>query len=96
MRSVNYNPESDYSGPKDLKLFPVLTKDIVKERGEKTFVCEDVDISKYYMDATSGSTGIPLRVWREPWARAIQIVKWLRVMMVNGYSLTDRVFSLTS
>jgi len=95
-RAVGYNPEVDYHGPEDLKLLPILTKETIKKYGEEAFVREGADLSKYFMDATSGSTGIPLRVWRDPWARALQIAKWLRVMRVNGYRLTDRVMSLTS
>jgi phenylacetate-CoA ligase len=96
MRSAKYNPQKDFSGPEDLQIFPILTKDILKERGEREFVRRGVELSRYFSDATAGSTGKPLSVWRNPYARAVQIAKWLRVLYANGYKPTDRVFSLTS
>jgi phenylacetate-coenzyme A ligase PaaK-like adenylate-forming protein len=94
--SIGYNPETDYTGTDDISSMPVLTKETIKRHGEESFVREGEDTSKYFMDATSGSTGIPLRVWRDQWARALQIAKWLRVLRVNGFRFTDRVMSLTS
>ncbi|MDV7392443.1 hypothetical protein RZS08_13850, partial [Arthrospira platensis SPKY1] len=75
---------------------PILTKSILKEYGERSFVREVVDLSNYFKDATSGSTGQPLQVWRSPMARSLQIARWLRVLILNGYRLTDKVLSFTS
>ncbi len=96
MNSIHYNPQKDFKGPEDLRLLPILTTSIIKERGEEEFVREDVEPSRFFFDTTSGSTGKPLRVWRGPYARALQIAKWLRTLMVNGYQPTDRVLSLSS
>lgn len=96
MLSVGYDPVHDYRGPADLQLFPILNKSILKEHGERSFVQEKADLFQYFKDATSGSTGQPLQIWRSPMARSLQIARWLRVLMLNGYQFTDRVLSFTS
>ncbi len=96
MRRLDYDPATDFQGPNDLKLFPVLTKDILKEYGEKAFIRDKTDISQHFCDSTSGSTGIPLKIYRDPEARAVQLAKWLRVFFTNGFSVFDKTLSFTS
>jgi len=96
MQSVGYDPVQDYRGPEDLSRLPITTKEILKQRGSEAFVREDSDLSRCFSDATSGSTGIPITVYRTSYERAVQIAKWLRVLFVNGYSARHRVMSLTS
>jgi phenylacetate-CoA ligase len=96
MRSVGYDPVRGYHGPGDLSRLPIITKEVLRKRGPMAFTKEGSDLSGYFCDATSGSTGIPLRVYRAPYERAVQIAKWLRVLFLNGYSVRHRVMSLTS
>ena len=95
MQSVGYDPTKDYSGPKDLSLLPITTKQIIKERGTNSFVKHGSDISKCFSESTSGSTGIPITVYKAPYERAVQIAKWLRVLFLNGYSMHHKVMSLS-
>lgn len=95
MREQNYNPAFDFRGPQDLEFFPILTKDIIKEHGIKAFTPENVDLSGEFSDSTSGSTGLPLKIYRDPQARALQLAKWMRVLFVNGYSVFDKTLSFT-
>jgi len=92
MQSVGYNPIQEYSGPEDLSKLPITTKEILKQKGYKAFVKEGADLSGCFRDSTSGSTGIPLTVYRAPYERAVQMAKWLRVL----FSVHHKVMSLTS
>lgn len=95
MRSARYNPLRDYRGPKDLSRLPVTDKETIKREGANGFTSRSRDISGLIYEATSGTTGIPIEVYRSPYERSLQIAKWLRVLFVNGYSVRDRVVSLT-
>ena len=96
MRSVGYDPKKDYSGPSDLQVLPITTKEDIKERGITSFIREGTNLSKVFSDSTSGSTGIPLRIYKTRYERAVQIAKWLRVLFVNGYSLNHKVMAPVS
>ena len=94
MTKVGYNPIEDYKGVQDLKLLPVLTKNILKERPVTDFIHKDYVNSyhqSFFIDRTSGSTGIPLIIYRSRYERYLQIAKWLRVLFYNGYSPFDKV-----
>ncbi|MBN1920217.1 MAG: phenylacetate--CoA ligase family protein [Anaerolineae bacterium] len=96
MRSINYDPRRDYNGPTDLEHFPLTTKKAIKDKGINAFLKEGVVLSRCFKDSTSGSTGVPLAVYRGNYERAVQIAKWLRVLFVNGYTVRDRVLALAS
>ncbi|MFC2169343.1 phenylacetate--CoA ligase family protein [Acidobacteriota bacterium] len=96
MQSVGYDPVIDYRGREDLVFFPITTKEIIKQRGIKAFVKKGGNLTNSFSDTTSGSTGIPLRIYRTSHERTIQIAKWLRFLFINGYNIRDKVMSLSS
>ena len=96
MQSVCYDPVLDYRGPEDLLKLPITTKETIKQRNFQTFIKKGCNLSQCFRDATSGSTGIPLQIYRSPFERSVQIAKWLRVLFLNGYCMRDKVMSLTS
>ena len=97
MQSVGYDPVRDYCGPQDLLRLPITTKEVLKQKGTTAFVKEGSDLSHCFSDATSGSTGVPLQVYRAPYEYAVhRIAKWLRVLFINGYTVHHKVMSLTS
>jgi phenylacetate-CoA ligase len=96
MQSAGYDPVREYRGPEDLSKLSITTKEILKQVGAQAFVVEDSDLSSCFSDATSGSTGIPLRVYRSPYERAVQIARWLRVLFLNGYAIHHKVVALVS
>jgi len=81
----------------ELKRLPVLEKEdyrnLIKkqleEKGEKYY-------QHWYVDSSSGSTGIPLRILRTWDERAYMLAKWMRVLVLNGYKWRDVTFSLPS
>lgn len=95
MKSAGYNPVTDYSGPKDLRFLPVTTKEDFKKRDPEEFIREGTVLSRCYRETTSGSTGIPLVIYRSPYERSVQIAKWLRVLFLNGYDVRQKVMSLS-
>jgi len=95
MQASGYNPLNDYRGPADLVNLPITTKQVLKQRGITEFIRNGANMSSCYKDSTSGSTGVPLVVYRDSYERAVQIAKWLRALFVNGYSVRDKVMSIT-
>ncbi|MFC2150230.1 phenylacetate--CoA ligase family protein [Calditrichota bacterium] len=94
MDRVGYSPRKDFTGPDDLTHLPILTRQILKNREPKEFLNRTMDMSNLYWSQSSGSSGKPIQVWREPWSRAIKVACWLRVLYENGYDPRDRVLAL--
>jgi len=57
----------DIRSLQDFASLPILTKDIVRER-QNELIREDVDKEKLRISTTGGSTGIPLRFYRDDYA----------------------------
>jgi phenylacetate-coenzyme A ligase PaaK-like adenylate-forming protein len=95
MQAAGYDPRLDFSGPEDLAHLPILTKKILKETDVRAFVRESdfEHLDDHFCDLTSGTTGLPLTIYRDRYARALQVAKWLRVLLNNGYRPTQRVLS---
>jgi phenylacetate-CoA ligase len=96
MQRAGYDPIKKYRGPEDLSGLQITNRGILKQAGSRAFVKQGTDLSRCAGDMTSGSTGIPLRVYRAPYERALQMAKWLRVLFMNGYSVRQKVMSLTA
>ena len=58
-RAVGFKPD-DFSGFKDLKKVPAITKFEIQESDLKDMVARNVDFGSLIKRTTSGSTGIPL------------------------------------
>ncbi|MCK5539174.1 MAG: hypothetical protein KAI79_20295, partial [Bacteroidales bacterium] len=82
----------------DLKKLPILTKEKLKSLPVQAFIHKSYydTYQNEFSDSTSGSTGIPLTVYRLKQERFFQIAKWLRVLFYNGYTPFDKILSLTS
>ena len=96
MQGVDYDPRRDYCGPEDLRRLPVTTRQVVQTEGVTAFAKESIDLPGCFRDFTSGSTGVPLTVYRSHYEHAVHVAKWLRVLFLNGYSGREKVMSLTS
>lgn len=97
MRNAGYDPRHDFSGPEDLRILAVTRKADIKSSPQSFVQENEADrLQTYFSDRTSGSTGMPLTVYRFPDERTVQVAKWLRVLMLNGYRPTDKVLSFTS
>ena len=96
MQKIGYDPSKDFKSIADLKKFPVTTKMDIKKYGTSLFLKNGTDIKNCYKISTSGSTGIPLEIYFSWMEQAFKIARWLRVLFLNGYSIRDRVMSLTT
>lgn len=80
-----------------LKALPVITKDMYRQftdsivTGRPSFYKE-----KYHTDGTSGSTGMPLKVYRTWDERAYLKALFLRALTLNGYGIFDRTYWIVS
>jgi phenylacetate-CoA ligase len=97
MRQAGYDPRRDFNGLADLAMMPLMTRTDLKLSPE-AFLQEHAArrLDDFHKDRTSGSTGMPLTVYRSRRERDIQIAKWLRVLFLNGYRITDKVLSFTA
>ncbi len=97
MRKAGFDPRRDFRSLKDLSVLPITKKADIKA-SPSSFVqaAEAGRLDRYFSDRTSGSTGIPLTVYRSPRERAFQMAKWLRVLFASGYRPTQKVLSYTS
>ena len=95
MKSIGYNPELDYKGLEDLRKFPVTQRQDLKTNDSLMFLKEGICSKNLYSTKTSGSTGIPLKIFLSNYEQTFRIAKWLRVLFINHYSIRDKVLSLT-
>ena len=91
MDSAGWRPEKDYKGPQDLMRLPILTKEIIRRHGKEAFLRRGADLSRCHLEHSTGSTGSPLEVWRTPYARALQLARYMRVLLANSYRPSYRV-----
>jgi phenylacetate-CoA ligase len=96
MKNIGYNPTLDYKGPEDLKKFPITTKHDLKINGPLMFLKDGVCTKNLYSTSTSGSTGIPLRIFLSHHELAFRRAKFMRALLINQYLIRDKVLSLTA
>lgn len=80
----------------EMQLLPPLSKEEYR-----AFIAEEVGAhpgryAGWYQDSTSGSTGFPLRIYRDRRERAYMVAKFLRALFVNGFHHRDLTFCLPS
>jgi hypothetical protein len=92
MRAAGYDPRYDFSGPEDLAHLPILTKEILKETGVRAFVrkLDFEHLGDYYNHLTSGTTGLPLIIYRDRYSRALQVAKRIGVFEINNRMIVAR------
>lgn len=93
MDSANFNPEK-FRDLEELSLLPVITKNDYREFTEYQVKKYPQKYEQYFKDHTSGSTGVPLIVYRSWSERAYLLSKFLRTFFNNGYSIFDTTFGI--
>lgn len=83
----------DVRSLEDLDAFPILTKADIRKH-ERSLVSSDYDPAKLRVKATSGSTGVPLRVWVDEAAMQFKTACTLRSDEWSGWRLGQRVAKL--
>ncbi|MCC8073656.1 MAG: hypothetical protein LIO62_05975 [Clostridiales bacterium] len=91
---VHMTPE-DFKCAEDLKKFPLLTKQEIREWIEPEVRNNPKKFKYWKKYTTSGSTGTPLMVVGSPKEDAILSANWLRIACVNGINpIFDKTMAL--
>lgn len=94
MDAAGYDPVHEYGGTGDLERLKITKKEAFKRAGPEAFINRRSDLSCCICDSTSGSTGIPCKVFRSKYEEKLNMAKWLSVLFVNGYSVRQKVMAL--
>lgn len=95
MIDVSFNPY-EMSSLEEMRRLPVLEKRDYRRFSESLVRSDPAKYSRYYLDGTSGSTGVPLKIYRTWNERAYMLAKYMRALFLNGYRITDTTFCLPS
>lgn len=80
----------------ELRSIPPLTKEEYRDFTLETVQADPGRYERYFQDGTSGSTGLPLKIYRTETERAYMLSKYLRALFLNGHRWRDRTFCLPS
>lgn len=81
----------------EIERLPVINKEMYRDFvGSVVEKNPDVYNKKYHVDGTSGSTGMPLKIYRSWGERAYLKAKFLRVLFLNGYNPFDVTYWIVS
>lgn len=95
MKEAKFDPYK-FKSTEELEKLPVIDKESYRNFSN-TVVKKNPELYKYYYkDSTSGSTGIPLEIYRTWKERAYMIAKYIRVLFLNGYKICDTTYNLPS
>ena len=81
-------------GPESLAHLPIITRAMLNEAGKGALVRPGTDLTTCHLETSSGSSGVPLAVYRNSYERSVQVAKWVRVLIRNGYRPHQRVMAL--
>ena len=87
--SVGIGPE-DIRSVKDLSKIPITTKSQIQELQYDEITAKNIDLQKCMNIGTSGSTGIPLNIFRSKREKELFDIVWIRSFMENGLGFKDK------
>jgi len=90
-----FNP-FELKDTEEISSIPILEKEDYRRYCNNVVSFDEKKYKEWYKDGTSGTTGMPLKVYRTWSERAYMSAKWMRVLFSNGYSWRDKTFSLPS
>lgn len=80
----------------EMQILPSLTKEEYRDFTAHVVNADPGRYASWYQDGTSGSTGLPLKIFRNRRERAYMIAKYMRALFLNGYRYRDLTFCLPS
>jgi phenylacetate-CoA ligase len=93
--SVGFKPKHMRS-IEEMQIIPCLTKEEYRDFTSQVVSSDLARYANWFQDGTSGSTGLPLKIYRNRRERAYMIAKYLRALFLNGYRYHDLTFCLPS
>ena len=82
----NHLTPDDFHCSEDLAKFPVLTKDELRVWMKELYDTHPEERDSWDATSTSGSTGIPLRLYQSQSEHACANASWIRILMSFGYN----------
>lgn len=82
----NHLTPDDFHCSEDLVKFPVLTKDELRVWMKELYDAHPGERDSWDATSTSGSTGIPLRLYQSQREHACANASWIRILMSFGYN----------
>ena len=82
----NHLTPDDFHCSEDLVKFPVLTKDELRVWMKELYDTHPGERDSWDATSTSGSTGIPLRLYQSQREHACANASWIRILMSFGYN----------
>ncbi len=93
----NHLTPDDFHCSEDLVKFPVITKDELRVWMKELYDTHPETRDQWDATSTSGSTGIPLRLYQSQRERACANASWIRILQSFGYRpFTGRMISFES
>ena len=86
---------TDICSKEDLKKFPIIDKDIIRNNFEK-FIPDNLNKFKYKIAATGGSTGIPMKYYLDYETQSAMWAKRIHVLSKYGFKFGDKYLALGS
>ncbi|MBN2400253.1 MAG: phenylacetate--CoA ligase family protein [Candidatus Aminicenantes bacterium] len=80
----------------EMQTLPCLTKEEYRDFTSTLVNADPGRYANWFQDGTSGSTGMPLKIYRNHRERAYMLSKYLRTLFLNGYRYRDVTFCLPS
>jgi phenylacetate-CoA ligase len=80
----------------ELRVLPCLTKEEYRDFTSQVIDADPGRYANWFQDGTSGSTGLPLKIYRTRRERAYMLAKYLRALFLNGYHFRDLTYCLPS
>jgi len=80
----------------EMQILPCLTKEEYRDFTSTLVNADPGRYANWFQDGTSGSTGLPLKIYRDRRERAYILSKYLRTLFLNGYRYRDVTFCLPS
>jgi len=93
--TAGFNPFAMQS-PEEIERLPILRKEEYRQFTNNIAQQNPERCNAWYRDGTSGSTGMPLTIYRTWDERAYMSAKWMHVLYANGYTFRDVTFSIPS
>lgn len=90
---ADFHPE-DFQSLEDLDKIPMLDKNTLKAARPEQVIARGVNSEQCATVLTSGSTGIPVRIYLGPREQRWQCAVAWRIMFENGYRWTDRTLEI--
>lgn len=82
---ANHLTPDDFHSSEDLAKFPVLTKDELRKWMKDLYDANPRKRDSWDATSTSGSTGVPLRLYQSQREHACANASWIRILMTFGY-----------